>query len=103
MDKMLTMYPAPPGPARSRRGAALGPLQGLRRMLADLLQAAGAGLDRMARRLAEAEARAAAHEAAAVRDDVEALLEFHAEAGAPEGALYVNGTFVGHLTGVTRL
>jgi hypothetical protein len=31
------------------------------------------------------------------------LLEFHAEAGAPEGALYVDGQFVGHLHGVTRL
>ena len=33
----------------------------------------------------------------------ERLLEFHAEAGAPEGALYVNGQLVGHVTGVTRL
>ncbi len=31
------------------------------------------------------------------------LLEFHAEAGAPEGALYVDGRLVGHLEGVTRL
>ena len=34
------------------------------------------------------------------------VVEFHAlhrEAGAPEGALYVNGEFVGTLTGVTRL
>jgi hypothetical protein len=30
-------------------------------------------------------------------------LEFHAEAGAPEGALYVNGRLVGHLEGVRRL
>lgn len=29
--------------------------------------------------------------------------EFHAEAGAPEGALYVDGRLVGHLIGVTRL
>ncbi len=34
---------------------------------------------------------------------VEPLLEFHAEAGAPEGALYVNGQLVGHLPGVHRL
>ena len=32
-----------------------------------------------------------------------ASFQFHAEAGAPEGALYVNGQLVGHLTGVTRL
>lgn len=30
-------------------------------------------------------------------------LEFHAEAGAPEGALYVNGQRVGVVPGVTRL
>ena len=31
------------------------------------------------------------------------MLEFYAEAGAPEGALYLDGELVGHLTGVTRL
>ena len=30
-------------------------------------------------------------------------LEFYAEAGAPEGALYVDGRLVGTLPGVTRL
>jgi hypothetical protein len=30
-------------------------------------------------------------------------VEFHAEAGAPEGALYVDGELVGRLPGVTRL
>jgi hypothetical protein len=30
-------------------------------------------------------------------------LEFHAEAGAPEGALYLNGERIGVLPGVTRL
>ena len=34
---------------------------------------------------------------------VEPTLEYHAEAGAPEGALYVNGQLVGHLPGVQRL
>lgn len=29
--------------------------------------------------------------------------EFHAEAGAPEGALYVAGKLVGHLPGIQRL
>jgi hypothetical protein len=32
-----------------------------------------------------------------------AVLEFHAEAGAPEGALYVDGQLVGHVLGVSRL
>ena len=30
-------------------------------------------------------------------------LEFYAEAGAPEGALYLDGELVGRLPGVTRL
>ena len=30
-------------------------------------------------------------------------LEYHADAGAPEGALYVDGQLVGHLAGVSRL
>lgn len=30
-------------------------------------------------------------------------LEYHAEAGAPEGALYADGRFVGWLDGVQRL
>lgn len=33
----------------------------------------------------------------------EPMLEFHAEAGAPEGALYVDGELVGLLPGVRRL
>jgi hypothetical protein len=33
----------------------------------------------------------------------EPVLEFYAEAGAPEGALYINGHRVGVLPGVTRL
>jgi hypothetical protein len=33
----------------------------------------------------------------------ERVIEFHAESGAPEGALYVNGELVGHVLGVTRL
>jgi hypothetical protein len=34
---------------------------------------------------------------------LEAVLEYHADAGAPEGALYVNGQLVGHVLGVQRL
>jgi hypothetical protein len=33
----------------------------------------------------------------------EPVLEFYAQAGAPEGALYVDGKLVGHLDGVSRL
>jgi len=31
------------------------------------------------------------------------VVEFHAEAGAPEGALYIDGKLVGTVVGVTRL
>jgi hypothetical protein len=31
------------------------------------------------------------------------VVEFHAEAGAPEGALFVNGELVGRVLGVNRL
>jgi len=50
-------------------------------------------------------ARLARHLALATRKHTGAapMLEFHAEAGAPEGALYVDGQFVGHLPGVNRL
>lgn len=34
---------------------------------------------------------------------VDPVVEYHADAGAPEGALYVNGQLVGHVLGVTRL
>ncbi|MGC4078493.1 MAG: hypothetical protein QM702_15930 [Rubrivivax sp.] len=33
----------------------------------------------------------------------EPVLEFYAEAGAPEGALYIDGQLVGHIAGVKRL
>lgn len=38
-----------------------------------------------------------------VTSRVMAEREFHAEAGAPEGALYVDGQFIGWLSGVSRL
>lgn len=72
-------------PPQDRRG---------REVAAALLRALGAVLERLALRLMHVEATPA---------PVEPQLEFHAEAGAPEGALYVNGQLVGHLTGVTRL
>lgn len=65
-----------------------------RSALAALLRAAGRLLDGMALRLSWAQPPAP------VSDP---LLEFHSEAGAPEGALYVNGQLVGHVLGVTRL
>lgn len=34
---------------------------------------------------------------------IDPVIEFHGEAGAPEGALYVNGRLVGQVLGVNRL
>lgn len=67
--------------------------RGVRHWVATVLLAASRRLDTLAQRLALVEAPAA----------TERVLEFHGEAGAPEGALYVNGQLVGHLLGVTRL
>lgn len=64
-----------------------------RSVLAALLRAASRMLDALAERLALVESRV----------DSEPVLEFHGEAGAPEGALYVNGRLVGHVLGVNRL
>lgn len=63
-----------------------------RRLAAATLRAAAAALARLARRLARAPVTRA-----------EPVYEFYAEAGAPEGALYVDGRLVGTLPGVTRL
>jgi hypothetical protein len=69
--------------------------QGLRDAVASLLRALGALLDTAAQRLT----------AQRSADTLWAhpMVEYHAEAGAPEGALYVNGRLVGRIEGVTRL
>ncbi len=79
MTRDLPYLPSPPG---------------ARLLLAALLRAAGAALDRLASRLA------ALHPVARRGDP---LIEFYAEAGAPEGALYVDGELVGLIDGVNRL
>lgn len=68
----------------------------VRHLLAALLRVASRSLTRLARSLSATErARARSHGAQ--------VFEFYAEAGAPEGALYVDGHLVGYLPGVTRL
>lgn len=69
------------------------PPAGLRRAAARTMRYAGRRLVGWAHRLM-AERRQPVHEP---------VLEFYAEAGAPEGALYVDGRRVGVLPGVTRL
>jgi hypothetical protein len=80
MDKTLTWHPAMPA-------------HGPRHAAARTLRMAAHRLTAWAHELIAAE-RAPA---------TEPVLEFYAEAGAPEGALYVNGHRVGVLPGVTRL
>jgi hypothetical protein len=65
-----------------------------RRLAVVLLRGLSRALALMARQLAGARRRA---------PRADPVLEFYAEAGAPEGALYVDGQLVGHLPGVTRL
>ncbi len=74
------------------------PLQApaVRRGLALALSAASRALHGLAERLAAPPARPA-------RPAPPHVLEFHAEAGAPEGALYLDGVLVGHVAGVRRL
>jgi hypothetical protein len=71
----------------------LPPSRGARSWVATFLRAASRSLDALAERLAWVEAAA----------PTERVLEFHGDAGAPEGALYINGQLVGHVLGVTRL
>ena len=62
-----------------------------RRLVAHLLRAASAALARQARDVARplhARQRRSQHDIS---------VEFHAEAGAPEGALYVDGELVGYV------
>lgn len=68
--------------------------------------------ERKARGLAAAALRAASRVLDALAERValveeppltEPVVEFHGDAAAPEGALYVNGQLVGRVLGVTRL
>jgi hypothetical protein len=77
-----------PLPGRARRAASG------RELAAALLRRASAMLARLALSVAGAAAQGPAREP---------VLEFYAEAGAPEGALYVDGELVGFVAGVSRL
>jgi hypothetical protein len=81
---------------RPPHGALLPDGSAMRRGAAAALNGAGRALQRMSARLAAAPAPVDASPQLA-------RLEFHAEAGAPEGALYVDGQLVAHLAGVRRL
>jgi len=66
-----------------------------RRAAAVVLRSASAVLARLSRRLAG--------RAGVAAGPVDPRLEFYAEAGAPEGALYLDGELVGWVPGVRRL
>lgn len=68
----------------------------VRRLLAGILRAVSHSLAQLSRALS-------ATERARTRAPSEMVYEFYAEAGAPEGALYVDGKLVGYVQGVTRL
>ncbi len=68
----------------------------IRRILAGILRAASHRLAQLSRSLS-------AIERERKRTQGEAIYEFYAEAGAPEGALYIDGKLVGYVQGVTRL
>lgn len=68
----------------------------VRSRFASMLRAVSRSLAQLSRSLSAAER-------ASQRTNGEMVYEFYAEAGAPEGALYVNGELVGYLPGVTRL
>jgi hypothetical protein len=65
-----------------------------RQVLARALRAASAVLARHARQVARPVHAKQRRAAAALADP---LVEFHADAGAPEGALYVDGKLVGYV------
>lgn len=71
-----------------------GPASRARELLALALLMASRGLGLLAERVA------VRHRAGAASEPV---IEFHGDAGAPEGALYVDGKLVGHVLGVNRL
>ena len=64
-----------------------------RRLVAQLLITVSRALDLLATHLLTRPAP----------DPADPVVEFHGDAGAPEGALYVNGELVGHVLGVSRL
>jgi hypothetical protein len=80
------------------RGAFVEPpaQEAARRLAALVLLSASAALARLSHRLFDEAAAPAA-------EPVDPRLEYHAEAGAPEGALYIDGELAGWVAGVQRL
>jgi len=66
----------------------------IRHAAAAVLRGTSLMLSRLARRIAASKK---------VRNAEIGHLEFYAEAGAPEGAIYADGLLVGYITGLNRL
>ena len=66
-----------------------------RPLVSSLLWSAGIKLARLARQVRAVGIKG--------NDPSQSSLEFYAEAGAPEGALFLDGQYVGKIPGVTRL
>lgn len=75
----------------------------VRLALAQALRAASQALARVAGALMAVEARSESVASAAGNVYACPQLEFYAEAGAAEGALFVDGQLVGYVPGVSRL
>jgi hypothetical protein len=88
-------YPAAGSPVADALQPAPG-VASVRWILALALRLASVAMARAARRLQ-------ARRAAVQRDAADPAFEFYAEAGAPEGALYLDGRLVGYVEGVQRL
>jgi hypothetical protein len=98
---MLSSYQTQRPAARS--GWAIPPAEGLRIHLVSALLSMSAALLHLAVRLQHAQAASKAAAAQAPEQAGAPQLEYYAEAGAPEGALYVNGQLAGWISGVSRL
>jgi hypothetical protein len=90
---MSSLTPFPAGAFETRPLA-----EAARLHLAASLRKLSAVLAQLSRRLRQPLVASATHIATPLTQ-----LEFYAEAGAPEGALYLDGQFVGWVSGVTRL
>lgn len=90
----------PSGYLGASAGVSVSPGYSVRPAVVRVLRAASHTLARLACRLSAAEVRREVAPAAVL---VSPLVEFYAEAGAAEGALYVDGRLLGYLPGVARL
>lgn len=79
------------------------PPESVRHQLVSVLLSMSAILLHLAVRLQQAQTAAVAAAPAVAPRKAAPQLEYHAESGAPEGALYVDGELAGWITGVSRL